>query len=121
VLKHNLKLDMPSLIVRDGVITFPAGCLEAADRAKAVKLLSEIPKVNDVKILKATSQQTADDASKSVQIAGDETVSASESILLPKGLPPSGIYSSRYWQIRAGRISQRLTAITKVKALIDEI
>jgi hypothetical protein len=38
VLKQNLKLEMPSLSVRDGVITLPAGSLEAADQAKAVQL-----------------------------------------------------------------------------------
>ncbi|NOU23078.1 MAG: DUF1207 domain-containing protein, partial [Methyloglobulus sp.] len=36
VLKQNLKLDMPSLIVKDGVITLPTGSLEAADQDKAV-------------------------------------------------------------------------------------
>ncbi|MDD5323391.1 MAG: DUF1207 domain-containing protein [Methylococcales bacterium] len=90
VLKHDLNLDMPSLIVRDGVITLPAGSLEAADRDKAVQLLSEIPGVNAVKVSEATSQQSVDDPSTSVQIAGDETVSATESIILPTGLLPKG-------------------------------
>ena len=74
VLKQNLKLDMPSLIVRDGVITLPAGSLEASDRTKAVQLLSEIPGVNAVKLSEATSQQSMDGASKSVQAPGDEAV-----------------------------------------------
>ncbi len=90
VLKHDLKLDIPSLMVRDGVITLPAGSLEADDRAKAVQLLAEIPGVNAVKVSDASSQQTVDDASKSAQIAGDGTVSSTESIILPTGLLPKG-------------------------------
>jgi len=90
VLKQNLKLDMPSLIVRDGVITLPAGSLEASDRAKAVQLLSEIPGVNAVKISEATNQPSLDDPSKSAQGSSDETVSATQSIVLPTGLLPNG-------------------------------
>ena len=35
VLKQSLKLEMPSLNVKDGVITLPVGSLEAADQARA--------------------------------------------------------------------------------------
>jgi hypothetical protein len=90
VLKHDLKLDMPSLIVRDGVITLPAGSLEAVERAKAVQLLSEIPGVNAVKISEATSQQTVDDPSKSAQVSGEVNPSATESFILPTGFLPKG-------------------------------
>jgi hypothetical protein len=90
VLKQNLKLEMPSLSVKDGVITLPAGSLETAERAKAVQLLSEIPGVNAVKISEATSQQSVDNPSNSAQVPGEETVSANESILLPTGLLPKG-------------------------------
>jgi len=89
-LKHDLNLDMPSLTVRDGVITLPAGSLEADDQAKAVQLLAEIPGVNAVKISEATSQQTVDDPSKSAQVPGEESVSANESFILPTGLLPKG-------------------------------
>ncbi len=89
-LKQNLKLDMPSLIVRDGVITLPTGSLETADRAKVVQILSEIPGVNAVKISDAASQQSVDNPSNSAQVPGEETVSANESIILPTGLLPKG-------------------------------
>ena len=79
-LKHDLKLDMPSLMVRDGVITLPVGGMEAADRAKAVQLLSEIPGVNAVKTSEATSQQ----------LSSGTTASATESTILPTGLLPRG-------------------------------
>lgn len=89
-LKHSLKLDRPALVVRDGVITLPAGSLEAGDRAKAVQLLSEIPGVNAVKISEATDQQLINGSSKPVQVPADETVSTIESTILPAGLLPIG-------------------------------
>ncbi len=90
VLKHDLKLDMPALMVRDGVITLPVGGLEAADRAKAVQLLWEIPGVNEVKTSEATSQQVTEASSKSAQIAGVKAAPAAESDILPTGIIPKG-------------------------------
>ena len=90
VLKQSLKLEMPSLNVKDGVITLPTGSLETADRAKAVQLLSEIPGVNAVKVSEATSQQSVDNPANAAQAPGEETVSANESIILPTGLLPKG-------------------------------
>lgn len=89
-LKHDLKLDMPALMVRDGVITLPVGGLEAADRAKAVQLLWEIPGVNEVKTSEATSQQVTEASSKSAQIAGVKAAPAAESDILQTGLIPNG-------------------------------
>ena len=122
VLKHDLKLDMPSLMVRDGVITFPVGGLEAADRAKAVQLLSEIPGVNAVKISEATSRQSMSPALQS--LARFPVMRLRQQLKRPycqQGFCPQVIYSSHYWQIRAGLISQRLTAITKATILMEEI
>ena len=122
VLKHDLKLDMPSLIVRDGVITLPAGGLEAADRAKAVQLLSEIPGVNAVKISEASSQQSMDASSKSAQVPGDESPCQQlNHSYCQQDFYPQVIYSSHYWPIRAGLISQRLTAITRTTILMETI
>ncbi|MFZ2403965.1 MAG: DUF1207 domain-containing protein, partial [Methylobacter sp.] len=90
VLKHDLKLDMPSLLVRDGVITLPVGSLEAADRAKAVQLLWEIPGVNAVKTSESTNQQRMSPNANAAQVSGDETGAAAESALLPTGLLPKG-------------------------------
>ena len=90
VLMHNLKLDMRSLVVQDGVITLPAGSLEVGDRAKAVQLLSEIPGVNAVKISEAASRQLLSESSKSARLPADEAVSETESIILPTGLLPAG-------------------------------
>ncbi len=90
VLKQNLKLDMPSLIVRDGVITLPTDSLEAADQAKAVQLLSEIPGVQAVKVSEMTNEQSRAALTQPVQVAGAENVSATDSIILPTGLLPTG-------------------------------
>ncbi|MGZ5058292.1 MAG: DUF1207 domain-containing protein [Methylobacter sp.] len=90
MLKHDMKLDMRSLIVRDGVITLPGGSLTAGERAKAVQLLSEIPGVNAVKISEATNQQQMDETSKTAKVPADEAVSETESIVLPTGILPTG-------------------------------
>ncbi|MDO9267927.1 MAG: DUF1207 domain-containing protein [Methylobacter sp.] len=90
VLKQSLKVDMRSLVVKDGVITLPTGSLNTGDRAKAVQLLSEIPGVNAVKVSEVTSQQLMTDTSRPGRVSADETVSATESIVLPTGLLPAG-------------------------------
>lgn len=90
VLKQNLKLEMPSLIVRDGVITLPTGSLDATDQAKAVQLLSEIPGVEAVKVSETTSEQSMAALTQPVQVAGAERVSATETTILPTGLLPKG-------------------------------
>lgn len=90
VLKHNLKLDMPSLKVRDGVITLPVGGLEAADRAKAVQLLWEIPGVNAVKTSETTGQQPMDSSTNAAHVSDDEAASAPEPTILATGLLPKG-------------------------------
>jgi hypothetical protein len=90
VLKQNLKVEMPSLIVRDGVITLPTGSLEAVDQAKAVQLLSEIPGVQAVKVSELTNEQSMTALSQPVQVAGAENVSAINTIILPTGLLPTG-------------------------------
>ncbi|MCK9635061.1 MAG: DUF1207 domain-containing protein [Methylobacter tundripaludum] len=90
VLKHDLKRDMPTLVVQDGVITLPVSSLEAADRTKAVRLLAEIPGVKAVKLSEATSRQSVADSSKSVQAAGYGVGAGAETTLLPTGLLPTG-------------------------------
>jgi hypothetical protein len=90
VLKQSLNLDMRSLVVKDGVITLPAGDLKAGDRAKAVQLLSEIPGVTAVKTSEVTGVQLTEQSTKSAQAPADEALSLNESIVLPTGLLPSG-------------------------------
>lgn len=89
VLKHSVKLEMP-LMVKDGVITLPVAGLEAADRAKAIQLLWEIPGVNAVKTTETTSRQPMDNTANAAQVSGDETASAPEPTILQTGLLPKG-------------------------------
>jgi hypothetical protein len=90
VLKQSLKLDMPTLTVRDGIITLPVAGMKADDRDKAVQLLAEIPGVTAVKTTATPGQQPMDASVRPVQVSGDGTVPAAESIILPTGLLPAG-------------------------------
>jgi len=90
VLKQNLNLEMPSLVVRDGVITLPVGGLEETDRTKAVQLLSEIRGVNAVKTSEASGELSTDAPTRAVQVSSDGAVSVTASTLLPTGLIPAG-------------------------------
>jgi len=86
MLKHDLKLDMPTLTVKDGVITLPAADLADRERAEAVGILSTIPGVAAVKVAEITSEQ----ATEAAAITGTEAVTAADSLILPTGLLPSG-------------------------------
>ncbi|WKJ92251.1 DUF1207 domain-containing protein [Methylomonas montana] len=86
-LKHELKLDMPALTVKDGVITLPAANLTAAERADASKILSGIPGVNAVKIADTTEVQSREAAT----LARDPTtLTTADTLVLPTGLLPTG-------------------------------
>jgi len=90
VLKHDLNLDMRTLQVQDGVVTLPVAGLEADEREKAVKIVSEIPGVNAVQLSETAGQPPMDGASQPAQTRGDEAASATDSVILPTGLLPSG-------------------------------
>jgi len=87
ILKQNLKLDMPSLAVHDGIITLPVAGLADSDRSKAVQLLSDIPGVTAVQTSESTSAATSTNTTQPYPTTKPETVSAT---LLPKGLLPPG-------------------------------
>lgn len=86
MLKHDLKLDMPTLTVKDGVITLPAADLADRERTEAVRILSTIPGVSAVKVAEMTSEQATDAAA----ISGTEAVTTADTLILPTGLLPSG-------------------------------
>jgi hypothetical protein len=90
VLKQSLKLDMPSLTVRDGVITLPVAGLKADERAKAVPLLTEIPGVHAVMTSETAVPQPGEASARFSQIPGEATVPATGSVILPTGLLPAG-------------------------------
>ncbi|CAD6875464.1 DUF1207 domain-containing protein [Methylomonas fluvii] len=86
-LKHSIKLDMPALTVKDGVITLPAAGMSGAERAQACKVLAEIPGVNAVKIAETTEVHAKEAASLA---ADPTTLTTAESLVLPTGLLPTG-------------------------------
>lgn len=91
VLKHTLKLDIPSLTVQDGVITLSVSDVSNADRTKVVQMLSEIPGVNAVRISETTHQPPmVNAASQSAKQFSERPAAAANPILLPTGLLPSG-------------------------------
>jgi hypothetical protein len=86
-LKHDLKLDMPALTVKDGVITLPVAGMSAAERAQASKVLTEIPGVSAVKIAETTEVH----AKEAAALAADPTtLTTAETLVLPTGLLPTG-------------------------------
>lgn len=57
VLKGDFKLDLSSMVVRNGVITVPVGDLAPQDRTRILRVLSEIPGVTAVVPLESANQQ----------------------------------------------------------------
>lgn len=91
VLKHTLKLDIPSLAVQDGVITLSVSDVSNADRAKVMQMLSGIPGVNAVRISEGTHQPPLVNASSQpVRQFSENSAVTANSALLPTGLLPSG-------------------------------
>ncbi len=90
VLKSNFKLELPSLVVRNGVIIVPANDLVIEGRSEVLQQLSEIPGVTAVELLDASNQQTevaslAPDGSSPVPSPPQK-----KSVLFPTGLLPTG-------------------------------
>ncbi len=92
VLKHTLMLDIPSLTVQNGVITFPAGSLDNADQEKVVQMLSQIPGVNGVRVSEVTYQPSMANApsQQPVKQISEKPVAVANATLLPTGLLPAG-------------------------------
>lgn len=86
-LKHDLKINMPALAVKDGVITLPAANLSNPERAEATRILAEIPGVSAVKIVETSSVQSREAA----LLKGEATtLTAADTLILPTGLLPTG-------------------------------
>lgn len=86
-LKHDLKINMPALAVKDGVITLPAANLSNPERAEATRILAEIPGVSAVKIAETSSEQSREAA----LLKGEATtLTAADTLVLPTGLLPTG-------------------------------
>jgi hypothetical protein len=91
ILKHNLKLDTPRLTVKDGVIIMPVGSIAAADEGKVVKMLSEIPGVNAVKILDANNPAFETTSTEETERPhNDANIAENATVIFPNGLLPKG-------------------------------
>lgn len=98
VLKRDFKLDLPSLVVKNNVITVPIGDLAPQHRAQILQILSEIPGVTAVVALESTNQQvmaasSAPDEPGTTESAPSTSESASaptSSSVLPTGFLPTG-------------------------------
>jgi hypothetical protein len=89
-LKHQLNLELPSLVVQNRVITLPTAGLNAAERAKAVQVLSDIPGVEGVKLADAKDRQAQAPGSAAVRIHEGRMASGYGATILPTGLLPEG-------------------------------
>ncbi len=98
ILKVNFNLELPSLIVNNGVITVPASDLVIEDHTGVLQRLSEIPGVTAVELLDASNQPTTNDTSATNDIlasTSDEpskpvNIHARSSVLFPTGILPTG-------------------------------
>lgn len=91
VLKQNLKIDTPTLTVKNGVVFLPVGSVSAVDEGKVVQILSEIPGVNAVKIADASSPEFATtSAEEAARPINDQNLSENGTAVLPNGLLPKG-------------------------------
>lgn len=112
ILKANFNLEIPSLIVNNGVITVPANDLVIADRVGVLQRLSEIPGVTAVTLLDASSQPTTNDtlASTSDESSEPANIPTGNSVLFPTGLLPTGHLFKPLLADPGGHIFQRLIA-----------
>jgi hypothetical protein len=87
-LKHDLKLTVPALAVKDGVVTLPVAEMSNAERAAATRVLSAIPGVSAVKVSETAQQQVMDYSSSSS--SSEQPRIAADNLVLPTGLLPNG-------------------------------
>ncbi len=93
VLKSHFNIEIPSLVVTNGVISVPANDLDIEDHISVLQLLSEVPGVTAVELLETADQPTA--VSSATTSASDDlsipaSISTNESALYPTGLLPTG-------------------------------
>jgi hypothetical protein len=96
VLKHSLKIDIPSLTVRNGIIAIPAGDLPPADRPRVVQVLSEILGVTAVQVVESAIQRPAitppSPPATDVAITGEGTPATGAAVLSTGALPEGHLF-----------------------------
>lgn len=90
ILKHGFKVEIPTLIVRDGIITIPANRLTPDNRGPIVQALSQIPGVTAVSVAEGgASPSSQRDAFKPVQ-PPPATSPQGEAAVASEGVPAAG-------------------------------
>ena len=90
ILKHGFRMEIPTLIVKDGIITVPEDKLTEDNRAQIVQALSKIPGVTGVTLAaKSVSRPMQRDAFKPIQ-QPPATSSESEETIAGEGVPAAG-------------------------------
>jgi hypothetical protein len=88
VLKHGFKLEIPTLVVRDGIITIPEEKLTPDNRTHVVQALSQIPGVTAVTVAeKSVSRPVQREAFKPIQ---QPAASVPEETIEGEGVPAAG-------------------------------
>ncbi len=94
MLKYRLQLEIPVLRVENGVIVIPGAHISTADQARVMRLLSEIPGVNQVRIADTISEGVpgATAPSQPIHQSAHKTVAitTTQPTLMPTGILPSG-------------------------------
>lgn len=94
MLKYKWNLDIPAIIVQNGVIILPKDSLTSPDQSRIVQSLAKIPGVYEVKIAEATPDEApvVTAPSQPVKQEANQTIAITKTdpTLLPTGLLPSG-------------------------------
>ncbi len=93
MLKYKWNLDIPAIVVQNGVIILPKDSFNHSDSSSIVQMLAKIPGVNEVKITEVTAEvPVATAPSQPIQQDANQTIAITKTdpTLLPTGLLPSG-------------------------------
>lgn len=94
MLKYKWNLDVPSIVVQNGVIVLPKDSLTSPDQSRIVQSLAKIPGVYEVKIAEAKPDElpVATAPSQPIRHEANQTIAITKTdpTLLPTGLLPSG-------------------------------
>lgn len=95
ILRHGFKVEIPTLIVRDGIITIPASQLSPDNRGPIVQALAQIPGVTAVTVAEGGTDQVAQrDAFKPIQQSAAATQGTEKAVAAEEapseGIPAAG-------------------------------
>lgn len=122
VLKQSLKLEMPSLNVKDGVITLPTGSLETSEtEPKLYSYYRKSPGLMLSRYRKLPVSSLWTILQTLARLPVRRPCQQMNQSYYQQDFYLRDNFSNHYWQIRAGLISQRLTVITRVIILLEKI